>query len=170
MRADSGFLAGLGVMDYSLLVGVDKARGELVLGVIDYCRQVWGWGGSARVGGKWQTGLHPRSGPALAIFRGFGGRCLCMLPLPLPLPQHAKTLPAPPPPLPSLPSVHVGQAGGDLGEEERHPGRRGQGPHRHLAQAVLAPLQVPAAASQPRGALQTKGVADAGALLHRKVE
>lgn len=27
-------------MDYSLLVGVDKARGELVVGVIDYCRQV----------------------------------------------------------------------------------------------------------------------------------
>lgn len=39
-HADTGFLAGLGVMDYSLLVGVDKARGELVLGVIDYCRQV----------------------------------------------------------------------------------------------------------------------------------
>ncbi|PRW32495.1 FAB FYVE-domain PI-3,4-kinase [Chlorella sorokiniana] len=37
--SDTGFLAGLGVMDYSLLVGVDKARGELVVGVIDYCRQ-----------------------------------------------------------------------------------------------------------------------------------
>lgn len=42
LLADTGFLAGLGVMDYSLLVGVDKARGELVVGVIDYCRQV-GW-------------------------------------------------------------------------------------------------------------------------------
>ena len=29
-----------------------------------------------------------------------------------------------------------------MGEEERHPGRRRQGPHRHLAQAVLPPLQV----------------------------
>ena len=40
--ADTSFLAGLGVMDYSLLVGVDKARGELVVGVIDYIRQVGG--------------------------------------------------------------------------------------------------------------------------------
>ena len=52
--ADTSFLSGLGVMDYSLLVGVDKARGELVVGVIDYIRQVGGWvGGWA---GGWVDG------------------------------------------------------------------------------------------------------------------
>lgn len=35
---DSRFLASIGVMDYSLLVGVDKANQELVLGIIDYVR------------------------------------------------------------------------------------------------------------------------------------
>ena len=37
--ADTGFLAGLGVMDYSLLVGVDRGGRELVVGLIDYVRQ-----------------------------------------------------------------------------------------------------------------------------------
>jgi 1-phosphatidylinositol-3-phosphate 5-kinase len=35
---DSRFLASIGVMDYSLLVGVDKENQELVLGIIDYVR------------------------------------------------------------------------------------------------------------------------------------
>jgi hypothetical protein len=39
---DTSFLSGLGVMDYSLLVGVDKRSQELVVGVIDYIRQVGG--------------------------------------------------------------------------------------------------------------------------------
>ncbi|KAL4855645.1 putative 1-phosphatidylinositol-3-phosphate 5-kinase [Chlorella vulgaris] len=37
--SDTSFLSGLGVMDYSLLVGVDKRSQELVVGVIDYIRQ-----------------------------------------------------------------------------------------------------------------------------------
>ena len=37
--ADSAFLASLGVMDYSLLVGVDEGRKELVVSIIDYLRQ-----------------------------------------------------------------------------------------------------------------------------------
>lgn len=36
---DSEFLAELGVMDYSLLLGVDAAQGTLVVGIIDYVRQ-----------------------------------------------------------------------------------------------------------------------------------
>lgn len=35
---DSRFLASIAVMDYSLLVGVDKENQELVLGIIDYVR------------------------------------------------------------------------------------------------------------------------------------
>lgn len=35
---DSRFLTSISVMDYSLLVGVDKERQELVLGIIDYVR------------------------------------------------------------------------------------------------------------------------------------
>jgi len=35
---DSKFLSSISVMDYSLLVGVDKERQELVLGIIDYVR------------------------------------------------------------------------------------------------------------------------------------
>lgn len=35
---DSKFLASISVMDYSLLVGVDKENHELVLGIIDYVR------------------------------------------------------------------------------------------------------------------------------------
>ena len=35
---DSRFLASISVMDYSLLVGVDKDNQELVLGIIDYVR------------------------------------------------------------------------------------------------------------------------------------
>ncbi|XP_075633057.1 putative 1-phosphatidylinositol-3-phosphate 5-kinase FAB1C [Castanea sativa] len=36
---DTSFLASVGVMDYSLLVGVDDERKELVLGIIDFMRQ-----------------------------------------------------------------------------------------------------------------------------------
>ena len=38
--ADTAFLAGQGVMDYSLLVGVDMPNGALVVGIIDFLRQV----------------------------------------------------------------------------------------------------------------------------------
>ena len=37
--SDTAFLAGLGVMDYSLLVGMDKSNGTLVVGIIDFIRQ-----------------------------------------------------------------------------------------------------------------------------------
>ncbi|XP_077248748.1 FORMS APLOID AND BINUCLEATE CELLS 1A isoform X2 [Tasmannia lanceolata] len=36
---DTSFLTAINVMDYSLLVGVDKQRHELVFGIIDYLRQ-----------------------------------------------------------------------------------------------------------------------------------
>ncbi|KAL4336773.1 hypothetical protein AHAS_Ahas12G0043700 [Arachis hypogaea] len=36
---DTGFLASVDVMDYSLLVGVDEEKHELVLGIIDFMRQ-----------------------------------------------------------------------------------------------------------------------------------
>lgn len=36
---DSHFLSELGVMDYSLLVGISEADGQLVVGIIDYIRQ-----------------------------------------------------------------------------------------------------------------------------------
>nr|CAD1838763.1 unnamed protein product [Ananas comosus var. bracteatus] len=36
---DTAFLTSINVMDYSLLVGVDKQRHELVFGIIDYLRQ-----------------------------------------------------------------------------------------------------------------------------------
>ena len=36
---DTAFLTSLGVMDYSLLCGVDRGNGELVVGIIDYVRQ-----------------------------------------------------------------------------------------------------------------------------------
>jgi hypothetical protein len=39
--ADSTFLPALGVMDYSLLMGIDTASGLLVGGIIDSVRQVW---------------------------------------------------------------------------------------------------------------------------------
>ena len=38
--ADTAFLAGMGVMDYSLLVGVDRVNHSLVVGIIDFIRQV----------------------------------------------------------------------------------------------------------------------------------
>ena len=41
--ADTALLAGLGVMDYSLLVGVDQARGTLVVAIIDFVRQARSW-------------------------------------------------------------------------------------------------------------------------------
>ncbi|XP_031744835.1 1-phosphatidylinositol-3-phosphate 5-kinase FAB1B isoform X1 [Cucumis sativus] len=36
---DTSFLASIGVMDYSLLVGVDEEKHELVIGIIDFMRQ-----------------------------------------------------------------------------------------------------------------------------------
>eukprot|EP00878_Enallax_costatus_P009679 GHUV01010111.1.p1 GENE.GHUV01010111.1~~GHUV01010111.1.p1 ORF type:complete len:168 (+),score=51.26 GHUV01010111.1:301-804(+) len=36
--SDTSFLAGLGVMDYSLLVGVDKEHNQLVVAIIDFIR------------------------------------------------------------------------------------------------------------------------------------
>ncbi|KAK3132128.1 hypothetical protein QOZ80_6AG0516240 [Eleusine coracana subsp. coracana] len=36
---DTSFLASVDVMDYSLLVGIDEERKELVMGIIDYLRQ-----------------------------------------------------------------------------------------------------------------------------------
>ena len=42
---DTAFLASLGVMDYSLLVGVDRKNHVLVAGIIDFVRQV-GWVGA----------------------------------------------------------------------------------------------------------------------------
>ncbi|WOK96156.1 hypothetical protein Cni_G04863 [Canna indica] len=36
---DTSFLASVGVMDYSLLVGIDETHKELVIGIIDYMRQ-----------------------------------------------------------------------------------------------------------------------------------
>lgn len=36
---DTAFLASIGVMDYSLLVGVDEKKHELVMGIIDFMRQ-----------------------------------------------------------------------------------------------------------------------------------
>ncbi|KAG5141847.1 hypothetical protein JHK82_017542 [Glycine max] len=36
---DTGFLASVAVMDYSLLVGVDEEKHELVIGIIDFMRQ-----------------------------------------------------------------------------------------------------------------------------------
>ncbi|XP_042381807.1 putative 1-phosphatidylinositol-3-phosphate 5-kinase FAB1C isoform X2 [Zingiber officinale] len=36
---DTSFLASIGVMDYSLLVGVDETQNELVIGIIDFLRQ-----------------------------------------------------------------------------------------------------------------------------------
>ena len=38
--SDTAFLSGLGVMDYSLLVGVDRSSNTLVVGIIDFIRQV----------------------------------------------------------------------------------------------------------------------------------
>lgn len=38
--SDTAFLSQLGVMDYSLLVGVDKSTNTLVVGIIDFIRQV----------------------------------------------------------------------------------------------------------------------------------
>jgi hypothetical protein len=39
LQRDTGFLAALGIMDYSLLVGIDEENHEVLLGVIDYFRQ-----------------------------------------------------------------------------------------------------------------------------------
>lgn len=39
LKADTKFLADLFLMDYSLLVGVDRVSGQLVMGIIDYLRK-----------------------------------------------------------------------------------------------------------------------------------
>ncbi|KAM3184105.1 hypothetical protein ACTXT7_009032 [Hymenolepis weldensis] len=39
LQADTKFLADLFIMDYSLLVGVDRVTGQLVMGIIDYLRK-----------------------------------------------------------------------------------------------------------------------------------
>lgn len=39
LQADTQFLADLFIMDYSLLVGVDRVTGQLVMGIIDYLRK-----------------------------------------------------------------------------------------------------------------------------------
>ena len=39
VHSDTAFLSSLGIMDYSLLAGVDKHSGELVVGIIDFIRQ-----------------------------------------------------------------------------------------------------------------------------------
>ena len=39
LRDDTAFLANAGVMDYSLVAGVDARNGELVVGVVDYLRR-----------------------------------------------------------------------------------------------------------------------------------
>ena len=38
--SDTAFLASLGVMDYSLLVGMNQSGSTLVVGIIDFIRQV----------------------------------------------------------------------------------------------------------------------------------
>lgn len=38
--SDTALLSGLGVMDYSLLVGIDQANSTMVVGIIDFIRQV----------------------------------------------------------------------------------------------------------------------------------
>jgi 1-phosphatidylinositol-3-phosphate 5-kinase len=38
IRRDTAFLANLNVMDYSLLLGVDEERHELVVGIVDFIR------------------------------------------------------------------------------------------------------------------------------------
>jgi hypothetical protein len=48
---DTAFLSALGVMDYSLLVGVDKERNTLVVAIIDFIR----WGRAAR---RWAAPCH----------------------------------------------------------------------------------------------------------------
>jgi len=36
---DSTFLSSLNVMDYSLLVGIEKENGKIICGIIDYLRK-----------------------------------------------------------------------------------------------------------------------------------
>ena len=39
LNKDTQFLSDLFIMDYSLLVGIDHTRNELVVGIIDYLRK-----------------------------------------------------------------------------------------------------------------------------------
>ena len=39
LSLDTQFLSDLFIMDYSLLVGIDRIQGELVVGIIDYLRK-----------------------------------------------------------------------------------------------------------------------------------
>ncbi len=52
--ADTAFLAQQDVMDYSLLVGVDRENGVLALAIIDFIRQVRMW---SVVGSWWGVGV-----------------------------------------------------------------------------------------------------------------
>ena len=131
---DSAFLAGLGVMDYSLLVGMDDDSGELVGAFIDYLRQV----------------RLPLSFSFPPLF--FSTMALSAM--------HAifSNKPRASPTTRRAPAaVHVGQAAGDVGEglvrhhdhrrprgrggrQRRSRGPRGGRPDRHLAAAVQAAL------------------------------
>ena len=39
VRQDTAFLQELQVVDYSLLIGVDSESGQLLVGIVDYCRE-----------------------------------------------------------------------------------------------------------------------------------
>jgi len=66
--ADTAFLSALGVMDYSLLMGVDRATGQLVVGIIDFVRQytwdkqleTWVKSTGILAGGKEPTVISPK--------------------------------------------------------------------------------------------------------------
>ena len=45
VRNDTSFLLDVNVVDYSILVGFDEDSHEIVVGIIDYLRQVGGWAG-----------------------------------------------------------------------------------------------------------------------------
>lgn len=66
--ADTAFLSALGVMDYSLLMGVDRSSGLLVVGIIDFVRQftwdkqleTWVKSTGILAGGKEPTVISPK--------------------------------------------------------------------------------------------------------------
>jgi hypothetical protein len=141
---DTAFLSALGVMDYSLLVGVDRERNALVVAVIDFIRWGggwgWGWGrgwglgecgAGAAAGTRQRRGAPPTAAARAAAASARGGSL-----------RPAPTAPCLPPHAPRLQAVHLGQAARDVGQVQRHPGRQRQGADHHLAQAVLPALQV----------------------------
>lgn len=77
---DSLFLADMNVMDYSLVVGLDTQRGELVVGMIDIVR-TFTWDKRVESFVK-ETGLLPRSGrgePTVITPRQYRARFLAFL-------------------------------------------------------------------------------------------